>query len=124
MKRKECSRQEEIIHRMQIYVAQCGDDEHQEEKEKQRHGGEVADLTRQRTRLQLLRHGHPNLESRNQIRVAPRQVPPLRSFVLAGGRERVVGKVNIFEVRVHGEIEILHLRHAISQLVSPVVQTL
>src|SRR5437867_387302 len=109
---------------MQIYIAQCGDDEHQEEKEKQRHGSKVADLSRQRTRLQLLRHGHPNLESRNQIRVAPRQVPPVRSFVLAGWRERVVGKVNVFEIRMHGESEILHLRHAISQLVSPVVQAL
>src|SRR5947207_15952634 len=101
---------------MEIYVAQCSDDEHQEEKEKQRDGSKVADLSRQWPRLQLLRHGHPNLESRNQIRVAPRQVSPVRSFVLAGGRERVVGKVNVFEIRVHGEIEILHLCHAISQL--------
>ena len=44
---KERARQEEVIHGMKIDPADRGDDKHQKEKEKQRHGREQADLAGQ-----------------------------------------------------------------------------
>ena len=124
MKRKERGCQEEVVHGMQVNAAQRSNDEHQEEKEEQRDGSEVADLSCQWPRLQLLRHSHTDLESRNQVRVAPGQVPAVSSRVFAGGRERVIGEVNVFEICVHCESKILHLRHTLGQFVSPAVLSL
>src|SRR5262249_31797244 len=124
VKRKKGRRQEEIIHRVQINVSQRRDDEHQEEKEEQRTRRKVADLSRQRSGLQLLWHGHANLESRNQIRIAPGHIPAVGSLMLSCWRKRIVGEIDVFEIGVHGQCEVMHLRNTIGQLVPPIVQTL
>src|SRR5260370_4766755 len=75
VKRKERARQEKIVHRVQIVPAQRGQDEYQEEKEEQRHRSEVADSSRQRAGLQLLRQSQFNVKSRTHSLIIPFQLP-------------------------------------------------
>src|SRR6266705_5290965 len=92
MKRKEGACQEEVIHRVQIVPAQRRQNEHQKEKEEQRHGREVADPPCQRSRLQLLRHLQCYVEPGHQILVIPLQLPAARRLPLSVGESELSGK--------------------------------
>src|SRR6266481_6479970 len=118
------ARQEEVVQRVQIEVAQRIEDEHQKEEKEQGDGSEVADLSGQGTGLQLFRHGHADLKSRQQIGISPRELPPVRGALLLGGRERVVGEVDVFEIRRHAKHEVVDVCNAVAQFVAPTVQTL
>src|SRR5713226_920527 len=93
MKCKERTGQKKIVHWVQIVTAQRGQDEYQKEKEKQRHGSEIADSSRQRTRLQLLRHLQRDVESGHQILVVPLQLPAVRRLPFFGRRKRIVREI-------------------------------
>ena len=69
MEGKECAGEKEVIHRMQLDIARGRNDEHQEEEEKERDGREETDLSGERSRLQLLRHDHRNLKTRDKVLV-------------------------------------------------------
>src|SRR5206468_13278 len=117
MEGEEGASQEEIVQRVQIKVAQRADDEHQKEEKEQRDGSEVADLSGQGTGLQLFRHSHTDLKAREQVGIAPGELPTVRCALLLAGRERVIGEVDIFEVRRHAQHEIVDVGNAVAQLV-------
>src|ERR1700751_4576612 len=106
VKREERCSQEEVVHGMEIDVTHRGDDEHQKEKEKQRYGRGVADFSCQRSGLQFFRHGHADLKAGDEVRVLPRELPASVSEQLRGGRERVIGEVDIAEVGLHHQLEV------------------
>src|SRR5260221_14707297 len=95
---KRCG-EEEVIHRMQLDATHGGDDEHEKEKEEERDGRKETDAAGQRSRLQLLRHGHRDLIPGNQIYEFPIEIAAIRCLMLLGRRKRVVGKIDVFEVR-------------------------
>src|SRR6266436_9325460 len=101
MKREERAGQEKIVHRMQIVAAQRGEDEHQEEKEEQRHGSEIADSSRKRPGLQLLRHLQRDVESGHQILEIPLQLPAVRRLPLLRRRKRIIRKIETGKIRFH-----------------------
>src|SRR5260370_10013611 len=98
MKGKESGGEEEIIHGMEVNPAHGGNDEHQEKEEEQRHGSKQADLSGQRSGLQLLWHGHADIEPRDQVVVSPGHVPAFVCGLLLGGRKRVLWIIYLFEV--------------------------
>src|SRR5207247_6430799 len=104
-KRKEGACQKEVIHRVQIVPAQRGQNEHQKEKEEQRHWREVADPSRQRSRLQLLWHLQGNVKPGHQILVIPLQLPAARRLPLFSRRKRTVREVETGKIRLHQEVE-------------------
>src|SRR5437667_5586223 len=111
MERKERARQEKIVHRVQIVAAQRGQYEHQEEKEEQRHGSEIADSPRQWAGLQLLRHLQRDVESGHQILVIPLQLPAVRRLPFFRRRKRIVRKIKTGKIRFHYQMEIVRLRY-------------
>src|SRR5262245_61284591 len=135
VKSKECRRQKEVVHRMQLNAAHCRDDQHQKEKEEQRDRSEETNSPRQRSWLQMLRHGHRDLVPGNQVAEFPIQDPAISGFVLFSRRERVVGKIDVLEVGCHQKREVFYLSHIwrglaififrlADKTVSPIVQTL
>src|SRR5712664_4550804 len=106
MKRKERACHEKIVHRVQIVAAQRGQYEYQEEKEEQRHGTEIADPSRQRSGLQLLRHFQCDVESGNQILIIPLQLPAVRRLPFFGRRKRIVREVETGKIRLHQQVEV------------------
>src|SRR6266704_6774 len=116
MKREERACQEEVIHRVQIVAAQRGQNEHQKEKEEQRHGREVADPPRQRSRLQLLRHLQCDVEPGYQILVIPLQLPAARRPPLFRRRKRTVREVETGKIRLHQQAEVARLRNFLAAL--------
>src|SRR6202046_728441 len=109
---------------MQIDPPQRGDDKYKKKKKKQRPRSEEADLSRQRPRLQLLRHGDSDSVSRNQIRVIPGQIPAIADFVFRSRRKSIFGKVDVFEIGVNVQREVANLRNAVAEVVAPGVQSL
>src|SRR5882757_3100903 len=110
VKCKERACQEKIIHRVQIVSAQRGQDEHQEEKEKQRHRGEIADSSRQRSGLQLLRHLQGDVESRHQVLIIPLQLPPVCRLPFFTRRKRIVREIKTGEISFYQQVEVASLR--------------
>src|SRR5688500_16331791 len=115
--------QESVVHRMEVDAADGDDDEHHREKEQQRYRGEEGDLTGERPGLEFLRHVHADLESREEIRVAPLQSPPATLLDLLGRGKRVLREVDVIEVRAHCQLEIAHLGDVIAEYISPVGQS-
>src|SRR6185295_9443166 len=77
------------------------------------------------SRLEFLRHDHRDLISRQQALVRPVQVPARGSLCFFGGRECVVGDVDVFEICFHAKEEIAHLRNlTTAEAVTPFVKTL
>src|SRR5438445_11079782 len=111
MKCKERARQEKIVHRVQIVAAQRGQDKYQKEKEEQRHGAEIADSSRQRTGLQLLRHLQGDVESGYQTLIIPLQLPAVRRLPFFGRRKRIVREIETGKIRFHQQVEIARLRN-------------
>src|SRR6202046_146850 len=109
---------------MQIDPPQRGDDKYQKEKEKQRHRSEEADLSRQRPRLQLLRHGDSDSVSRTQIRVIPGQIPAIADFVFRSRRKSIFGKVDVFEMGVNVQGGGANVGKPAADVVAPGVQSL
>src|ERR1041385_5492415 len=124
MKSEEGRGQEEIVHGVEVNTAQSRDDEHQEKEEEQGDRSEVTDFTSQWAGLELLRHSHADLKSRDQIVVVPCEVPAIGGQLFRGGRKRVLCEINVVEVSVHVQREITHLGNAVGQLVTPALQTL
>src|SRR5229473_4679420 len=132
MKGKERACQEKIVHRVQIVAAQRGQNEYQKEKEEQRYGSEIADPSRQRTRLQLLRHLHCDVESGHQILIIPLQLPAVRRPPFFGRRKRIVREIETGKIRFHQQVEVARLRNLLSasvrilarKSVSPIVEPL
>src|SRR6267143_277478 len=106
MKCKECACQKEIIHRVQIVRAQRGQNKHQKEKEEQRYGSEIADASRQRTWLQLLRHLQGDVESGHQVLIIPLQLPAVRRLPFLRRRKRIVREIETGKIRFHLQVEI------------------
>src|SRR6266571_4600681 len=106
MKREERTRQEEIIHRVQVVPTQRGQDKNQKEKEEQRHRREIADPPRQRAGLQLLRHLQRDVEPGYQILVIPLQFPAVPRLPLFARRKRIVRKIEAGKVRLHQQVEV------------------
>src|SRR5258708_5117285 len=118
------ARQEEGVQRGENGGAQRIEDENKKKKKKKGDGGGGAELSGQGNGLQLFRHGHADLKSRQQIGISPRELPPVRGALLLGGRERVVGEVDVFEIRRHAKHEVVDVCNAVAQFVAPTVQTL
>src|SRR5688572_23766079 len=104
---------------MEIDAADSDDDEHHREKEEERHRSKKRDLPRQRTRLELLRHAHADVESGQQAGVAPAQTPAIAFLRFLRWRKSVFGKIDVVEVRAHHELEVAHFGNVISEHVSP-----
>ena|SRR5256885_4783447 len=109
MKCKERACQEKIVHRVQVVAAQGGQDEYQEEKEEQRHRREIADSSRQRTGLELLRHLQRDVESGHQVLIIPLQFPAVRGLPFFGRRKRIVREIETGKIRVHQQVEVARL---------------
>src|SRR5260370_12487634 len=132
MKRKERACQEKLVTRVQSVGEQRGQDEYQKEKEEQRYGPEVADPSRQRARLQLLRHLQGDVESGHQILIIPLQLPAVRRLPFLGRRKRIVRKIETGKIRFHQQVKVARLRNFLSapvrilarKGVSPVVEPL
>src|SRR6266852_2774214 len=112
MKGKARACQEKIVHRVQIVAAQRGQNEYEKEKEEQRDGAEIADPSRQRTRLQLLRHLQGDVESGHQILIIPLQLPAVRRPPFFGRRKRIVREIETGKIRFHQQVEVARLRSA------------
>src|SRR5260370_33261121 len=93
IKGKERACQEKIVHRVQVVAAQRGQNEYQEEKEEQRHGSEIADSSRQRTGLQLLRHLQDYVQPGHQNLVIQLQLQAVRRLPFFGRRKRIVWEI-------------------------------
>src|SRR5882672_3042423 len=128
MEREEGGGEEEVVHGVEIDVAQGGEDEHQKEKEEEGNGSEETDFSGERAGLEMFGHGHAELQSGEKVFITPCQVPAGIGLVLFCGRERVLGEVDGFEVGVHVENEIFDLGNAVvgafAELVVPVVESL
>src|SRR5258708_313688 len=109
---------------MDINPADSSNDEHQKKEKEKRDRREKADASGQRPGLKFFRHHHANLVSREQVRLVPMKVPARSSLAFFTGRESVIRKVNIFEVRGHPEIKVADLGHLLAKLVLPPVQPL
>src|SRR5215467_3303921 len=104
VERKEGSAKKEVVHRVQIEVAQSRNDENQEKKEEERHGSEEAYLARQRPGLKLFGHRHSDCVARQQVLVIPIQLPAACRIALLSGSECVVREVDVLEVRRHPQV--------------------
>src|SRR6202171_6297147 len=132
MKCKERACQEKIVHGVQIVAAQRGENEYQKEKEEQRDGAEIADPSRQRTGLQLLRHLQCDVEPGHQILIIPLQLPAVRRLPFFGRRKRIVREIKTGKIRFHQQVEVARLRNLLPAAVrilaregvSPTVQPL
>src|SRR6266508_5784226 len=118
MKRKECRREKEVVHRMQLDAAQGRNDQHEKEKEEQRHRRKETDAPRQWSGLQMFRHGHRDLVTGNQVLVIPIEDPPVRSLSFLRRGQCIVRKIYVLEVCGHLQREIAYLRDAVRSIVS------
>src|SRR5262249_11779961 len=124
VKRKKCRSQEEIIHGMQIYAPDGGDNEYQEKEEKQRYRSKKADAPGQGSGLEFFRHDHPDLVAGEQVFVIPVQLPAVGGLLLLARGERVIWEIDVLEVCKHGELKVAHVGNLIAEFVTPALHAL
>src|SRR5438445_4172491 len=98
MEGEKCRREKEIVHRVQVDIAQRRQDKDHKKEQQQRDRREAADIAGQRSRLKFLRHGHADFETRNQALISPTEFPSRWLITLLGRRERVEREVDLLEV--------------------------
>src|SRR5258706_14132026 len=107
MKREEGGSQEEVVHGVEVDVAQGAEDEHQEEKEEEGDRGEEADFSGEGTGLEVFGHGHADFEAGEEVFVGPGEIPARGGLVFFGGGESVLAEVDGFGVGIDVVYEIL-----------------
>src|ERR1044071_1024924 len=114
MEGKKCRCQKEVIHWVKLDAAHRRNDEHDEEEKEKRDGRKETDSARQWSRLKFFRHDHRNLIARQKILIRPRKIPAVSVFMFIRGRQGVVGKIDVFKVGSHSQIEVFHLGNCIT----------
>src|SRR5216683_4220870 len=125
MKGEEGCRKKEVVHRVKLDAAHGGDDQHDEEEKEKGVRRKETDSARQRSRLKFFRHHHGDLVTGNQILVRPCEIPAAATYMFFRRRQRVVRKVDVFEVGLHLQTEVAHLRNIFAaKAVPPFIETL
>src|SRR6266550_4662887 len=125
MEREESCREKKVVHRVKLDAAHGGDDQHDKKEKEQGDRREETDFARQWSGLKFFRHHHRDLVTRNQILVRPCEIPTAATFMFLRRRQRVIWKVDIFEVGLHLQVKVAHLRHVFAaKTVTPFIETL
>src|SRR5436309_9850431 len=107
---------------MQVDAAERGDQEDDEEIEEERDRREVANLAGERAGLEALGHGHRDLVAGDEVAIVPGEQPSGTGLLFGGGRERVVGEIDIAEVGFYAEGEVADLRDIVAETVAPAIE--
>src|SRR4051794_38993548 len=108
--------EKEIIHRMQMDLHNGGADQQHREEEQERHRRKERNARRDRTRIEHRWHVHADPLRADHIRITPIELPFSIGLLALGWRASTRRKIDLGEVRLHGQMEIPDARRVAKRI--------